>query len=108
MSNTAFFSGFDQFVSNFVRHEMLSSDFCKRRPVNPATERSLLFERAYDTIPGNQSANDILRHFLMDNGYEYIHHLGEVWFLFQGVWHNCVSEVKNGFMRFYMLTYELG
>lgn len=108
MSNTSFFPGFDQFASNFVRHSMLSDDFSKRRPVGPATGRSLLFERPYDSIPGNQSANDTLRHFLMDNGYEYINHLGEVWFLFRGVWHNCVNVVKDGFMRFFMLEYELG
>ena len=108
MSNTSFFPGFDQFASNFVRHEMLSDDFRKHKPVGPATGRAVLFEKPCHTVPGNMSVNDVLRHFLKDNGYEYINHLGEVWFKFRGAWHNCVSEIRNGFHVFFMLEYELG
>ena len=108
MSNSTSLPGFDDFAANFARHNMLYDDFNRRKPVGPVTGRAILFEKPYHTIPGNMSANDVLRHFLMDNGYEYIHHLGEVWFKFRGAWHNCVSEVRNGFHICFMLEYDAG
>lgn len=108
MSNTTFFHGFDQFSSNFVRHEMLSEHFRKHKPVGPTTGRAILFERLCLTVPGNMSVNDVLRHFLKDNGYEYINHLGQVWFLYRGNWHNCEHRTEDGVIRFFMLEYEMG
>ena len=109
MSDIAFFPGFDQFATNFVRHENLSADFNKRKPVGPATGKALWFERPYTDIPGSKSINDILRDYLRENGYEYINdYFGTVWFLYQGNWHSCQNEVKDGFIRFFMLEYDLG
>ena len=97
----------DDFASNFVRHSMLCEDFNKRKPVGPSTGIALLFERRYDSVPAYACANDVLRTFLIENGYEYINHLGEVWFLYRGNWHNAKFEVENGFYRFWLLEYEL-
>ena len=99
----------DEFASNFVRRGMLVENFNKNKPVGPATGKALWFERRYDSVPGTSSANDLLRAYLQENGYEYINTFtGEVWFLYRGNWHTCEAVVQDGFYRFYLQEYELG
>lgn len=66
--------------------------------------RSLWFEKPW--VNPSLCANDILIAYLRENGYEYIRTFtGTVWFLYRGEWCRCDHEVKEGFIRFYLLEY---
>lgn len=86
------------------RFERLCRDFNQRRPIEPPAKRTFWFEAKWEN--GEQSVNDLLRRFLIDNAPEYLNTFnGDVWFIRNGVWCRCDHEVSGGAVRFYLCEF---
>lgn len=86
------------------RFEQFCKDFSRRRPVEPLVKRTFWFEVKWED--GRDSANDLLRRFLIDNTMEHLNTFnGDVWFIRDGNWCRCDYEVNGDALRFYLCEF---
>lgn len=93
-----------------INFNELCKDFNERKPRGQCKGLIPWFNVKLDDVDGDNSANDILRQFLREKGYEYINDFnGYVWFLTDGPgspWTRAQPEIKDGKVYFYWCKFE--